>query len=339
MSSVRHQTGSRRSTRVQAQNPTTTPKADPPAFAGLDESNPYEDEGRICEIQTYEQRFNSRGDPVLLHSGRRSELGWEAQKSCEAALVLTRFYSITRDLESTQLEIQSPFVKGALKEVVRSYPGVNLDSNGHIYIYDKPHCLFHYRHELERYASKLRDKKAKDHVNLCIQYMARVLRKEIASYENKMQDDDVLPGLEFETLWMAFRPGALLYQRVKDVDIICRLREMVQDRNEPHTTPYWRVYAEILAYTGRDFDYIHHKVNISHFDGYKPLHELEIFPLDYHREKDSIRVKTLERGKKYVSLVGIHHCTYDGLADALPDGPFCADSRKDTQLNMVSFQH
>ena len=66
---------------------------------------------------------------------------------------------------------------------------------------------------------------------------------------------------------------------------------------------------------GRSLEYIYHIVDISHYDGYKPLKELEIFPLEHHHQQDSIKASILERGKRYVSLRGIDHCSYEGLAD------------------------
>ena len=68
MRTMRHRT--RMMTRAQKWGSAAATNMDEAAFAGLEESHPFEDEGKNCEIQTYEQRYNSRGDPVLLHSGR-----------------------------------------------------------------------------------------------------------------------------------------------------------------------------------------------------------------------------------------------------------------------------
>ena len=67
-------------------------------------------------------------------------------------------------------------------------------------IFGEPRCLFYYCSELEDHASMLQDQVAKDHVTFCLQYMAQFLRREIRSYENTMQDKDVIPGLEFQNL-------------------------------------------------------------------------------------------------------------------------------------------
>ena len=306
-----------KSTRAQTRKSKAAAKADAALFAGLEESK---EEGQNCELHTYERRFNSRGEAILLQSGCKTELERENQPSAEAALVLTRLYDISRELQATQLEINSPHIKAALREAVRSYPEVNIDSSGPITIFGEPRCLFHYRIELEAYASTLHDQIAKHHVNFCLRYMARVLRSEILSYRNTMQDQDVTPGLEFQNLWMAFKPGALLYQKINNVDVICRLKEMSEIKEMYKTrgdkyAPFWHLRTEVLRCVGKQMSYMYHIVDISHYDGYKPLNELEMFPLEYHPQRDSIKRNILQRGEKYVSLRGIHHCSYEGLAD------------------------
>ena len=270
-----------KSTRAQTRKSKAAAKADAALLAGLDESDTYKDEGQKCELHTYERRFNTRGEAILLQSGCKTELGGVMESSIEAALVLTRFYDISRKLETTQLKIKSPYIKAALREVVRSYPEVNINSSGDISIFGEPRCLFHYHSELEAHASMLQDHIAKDHVTFCLQYMAKSLRREILSYQNTMKDKDVIPGLEFQNLWMAFKPGALLYQKDNNVDVICRFKKM-GERKYDNLPPFWRVMTEVLMCEGKQLVYKYHKVDIPHFDGYRPLKELEIFPLEHH---------------------------------------------------------
>lgn len=113
---------SRKSTANQTQKSKEAANKCNNAFAALNQTT-FENEGEICEIHMYERRFDSRGDQVLLQSGTRADLGWTINRSMEAALVLTRYYSITKELVSTQLEIISPHIRAALNEVVGSYPG------------------------------------------------------------------------------------------------------------------------------------------------------------------------------------------------------------------------
>jgi len=283
------------------------------AFAALDD-DVYKNQGVECEIHMYERRFNSRGEAILLQSGSRSEFPWATESSIEAALVLTKYYSIQKQLEGTQLEIKSPYIRAAMKAVIQSYPGVNINSSGPILINDDPMCLLHYRHELHTYSSKSRDKKVKEHITFLLQYMTKILDREIMSYEELMQNEDVPPSLEFKNLWMAFKPGALLYHKANGIHTACRLRSMTKVK--PFQQPeYWALETESIVYDGKDFRFSASKSTISSYDGYRPITEFELFPLEYHEDEKSIRTVLLERGNKYTTFLGIQHCVYEGLAE------------------------
>jgi len=79
--------------------------------------------GLICEIKTYEARYNYRGEQVPLQVGKISDLDPHPHEDHSSALVLTRYYArVTKELQRTELTIRSPFMKNALKEVVKEYP-------------------------------------------------------------------------------------------------------------------------------------------------------------------------------------------------------------------------
>jgi hypothetical protein len=100
------------------------------------------DTGEICEVHMYQVRYVSRGERILLQVGYSSELQWDNNPSREAALVVTKFYTVSKQLESTRLSIQSPYIEQGLRDVVGSYPGINFKTKGALNIFDEPRCLF-----------------------------------------------------------------------------------------------------------------------------------------------------------------------------------------------------
>ena len=272
------------------------------AFSAL-ENDRYDHQGEKCEIHMYERRFNTRGEPITLQSGSRSDLVWTVESSIEAALVVTRFYNIKKELESTQLEIKSPYIREAMKTVIGSYPGVNINSSGPILVPGDPMCLFHYRNELHSYASNCQTRKAREDILFCLKYLSKVLNREIMSYEELMENNDAAPGLEFQNLWMAFKPGTLLYGQQQGISVISRLQSM--QKVKPYLQPeYWNLVTERIKCDGRDFIFVSEVVRISKYDGYRPLTQLVLFPLEYHRDAEGVRTNLLARGKRYVSMLG-----------------------------------
>ena len=293
-------------------------EADP--LACLDDT--LDDEaGEICELHVYENRYNSRGLMVTLRVGAMDELPAEILRNPHAALVLVRTYDQSRTLKNTTLEIRSPYMRKALQDVIGSYPGVNLDSVGIIQISgpDVPRCLFHYRQELHEYAEASNDDDIQEHVGFLLKYMARAMHKEMSSWQTLMESSEKRPGLEYADLWMAYRPGDLLFSLLESDGgpQICRLRNMEMTRQETGSGQFaevWVLYGEVLDCTGEYVSYADYSTHIPKYDGYRPLGELLMFPLRYHSDEARIRDEQLKQSKYWLSLVGVHHRSYTGLA-------------------------
>jgi hypothetical protein len=151
--------------------------------------------------------------------------------------------------------------------------------------------------------------------------MAKSLQKEIEGYKNMMENAETAPGLESYNLWMAFKPGVLLYCREDGTDVVYRMRSMRRTTStliSGHIKSYWNIICEKIQSQGMRFGYTDEWNMIGHFDGYRPLSELELYPLEYHPEKDRIWSELVARGKKYTSFTGVHYKFYDGVARLLP---------------------
>jgi hypothetical protein len=287
-------------------------------LAGLDAA-PDNDIGEICELHVYENRFNTRGEYVSLQVGAIESLSFDMGRSRDAALVLTRSYSDQRTLKHTTLQINSPYMKTALQNVVKSYPGISLNTTGPLKMQDDPRCVFHYRNELKAYADASNDADVEEHVEFLLRYMKRSMRQEINSYETLMEGNNTEPGLEFENLWMAFRPGDILYRQVDSEDIACRLQSMTDFKPEGlgqvqfKESRYWELKIEGIICDGDNFGYTSMYVHIKHYDGYRALRDLNIFPFRYHAESERIESEILTRGRYYLTLLGVHYRFYKGM--------------------------
>lgn len=289
---------------------------DPLSTVAAEEIAPDADEhdGQECILISYDAVYNSKGDKYILETGTRTKDDFAPPKTRDqrAAMVRTRFFDSSKVLERSELEIRSPHIKNALKKVIGSYPGLNIGSVGSVRAKGVPQFLFHYRQELRDFAlaSSL---DARVHIEFALQYMQRLLHSEIAMYDLLMHDE-ICPGLEFGYLWMAYKPGALLYHRdARGIEQIRRLASITRDR-EVDEAKEWCLKLEEIECNGSDFVRTTSSHYIQHYDGFKPLHELTYFPLQHHPEKDRIRQELIARGKRYVSLLGIHHLEYRGSA-------------------------
>ena len=266
----------------------------------------------------FESRYNSKGELVTLEAGTRQDLELP-ERGSESALVLTKYYETTGELEDTELEIQSPHLKAALEEVITYYPGLQLNAE-EVMISGLPKCLFHYRTELTTYGNSLQDAEAKRHLSLLLKHTWKVFETQIRTYSSQMESPLGLPiespALTFEHLWMVFRPGCFIYvQDVKDRAVL-RLKWVEKYmRRKKHLG--WDITAEQITYDGEDFGYNTRDFFIRRYEDYRCLKELPVCPLQYAPQAAEIRREMIARGQKFIALRGIHYKSYRGAAEAL----------------------
>ena len=80
--------------------------------------------------------------------------------------------------------------------------------------------------------------------------------------------------------------------------LVCESVDLV-DRPVSHTVGVGRVQTTIL---------------LKYFKGTAKIDSLDAFPIQYHTDEAKLRESVIKRGNKWVSLIGVHHMQYDGLA-------------------------
>lgn len=273
--------------------------------------------GLKLELKTYEVRDNSKGDKVVLQTGKKVEFPKKLEKDHESAMVVTKTYDKNKELVRTEVVIRSPHIKAALKEAIVNYPGLDQDAEK-VTLSDSPKCLFHYRKELQAYGRQLQDQTAKDHLIFALNYMRTVFVSDIPHYTSSMTNRSRGPGLDFDRLWMAYRPGDLIFVRSKAESGVGRLVSMTQ---EGFIWCRWVVKLERVVCIGDELEYSTFGHTISSYSGFKHFQDLDVFPLQYHPEYHSVRKAMIERGRKFFALRGVHQRYYQGNARWASDPP------------------
>jgi len=138
------------------------------------------------------------------------------------------------------------------------------------------------------------------------------LGQAISSYYTFMESPTATPGIEHEFLWMVFKPGCLLFHTKKGIQTILRLLKTTKLRWSD-----WCIEAESFVYDGENFGKVIKRIYIRWYEGYKPLQELKVYPLQIHPRRDEILQSLAARGRKYVSLRDMSHRFYSGAVDSL----------------------
>ncbi|KAH8122446.1 P-loop containing nucleoside triphosphate hydrolase protein [Trichoderma asperelloides] len=122
-------------------------------------------------------------------------------------------------------------------------------------------------------------------------------------------------SLDHQCLWMAFRPGDLIYVSAKgyEDERIYRLVSMeYKERILSSVAFAWCIKALCIVSDGNMFGERQVDFTINQFHGIRQLHALPVFPLKYHPEAARIYAQWLNRGKKFCGLYSWHYLQYNG---------------------------
>ena len=229
------------------------------------------------------------------------------------------------DCPRTELEIQSPYIKKALKTCVPFYANIDVEGKS-ICLQDQPRCVFHYREQLINYHNGCLESGETDaalHVKFILDYMFNTLSPEIRHFTN-FAENIMHPAIDFLSLWMVFVPGDIVYiekkcHHTKARGSLMRLQSM--DRcpcPRQWCGKYsWTLVAHAIDYDGHDFGHTERRVKVEPYEGVKAIQDLAVVPLRYHPDGDKIRTGLIERGEKFVQLHGRHYKQCKAVAELL----------------------
>lgn len=282
------------------------------------DSEPTSD-GEDCELHFYESRLDTRGEATVLRAGTRSTITPPKTRSHRACLLLTRYYDFDGTLYGTEVTVQSRHLVSAIRKVLGDPRDITFDEEVAKFT-EPPRFLYHYQAQLREYSNASGNSVLQAHTELLLSYVQKALYRESEVFKSIDFENSLSPRLEHRHLWAIFRPRCLLYQKHEGVDVILRLRYICE--SEPRygnstKIKAWTVGVERIDYCGNDVRYVKDSVDVPHFDGRKPVHELEIFPVQFHPGKKKIQEDLLVRGRKFLSLCDIQHYSYDGMAQMI----------------------
>lgn len=166
------------------------------------------------------------------------------------------------------------------------------------------------RKERKKNQKRLDDKRK--HLKVLIKY----IDKDFHDIKNTLEPMLQSGLITFDLLWALWKPGTLVYSptygspdtpRVFKVDVAERHTSMMKG-------DFYFVEAKYFEYDGKRFGYGNVSEDISEFKGARKITSLPCYPLEYHKEEAELREKLIERGKKFVTLAGVHFKACSGMA-------------------------
>ena len=175
--------------------------------------------------------------------------------------------------------------------------------------------------QLEAYqASHDTESSGIQHLELLIQYLTDHYAETIKRRNALLDHSEI----SFDLLWCLFQPNTLVYTTCSGSDQPrCLKFELGQMKVSPQGEVFFQLECRYLDYDGKLFGEVLTSLVIESFRGVKKINTLDVFPLQYHEQKEELKEVLLAYGWKFVSLMGKHHHRYNSFTFVKKDGkPF-----------------
>lgn len=249
------------------------------------------------------------------------------RKFADVALLLRRTYHW--DLNkgeswSMTLEIQSPVLRKAFKDIVQGFTSSSLEQNP-IVIQEPFSELYFCRERIRAAIENAESDEIKVELELLEQFRKTYMKQTIESLEISLSEGYI----EAADLWSLFPMGSKIILQNRDVAgkplIWCmNVRgcfEEPADRQD--FLKVWIIHVEFTSFNGTQFLPVERTFRIGGYKGPRAVRSLPAYPLDLHPQKEELQKELIARGKQYVDLCTQNttattergkgtHCSYSG---------------------------
>ena len=307
--SVEDYSAARRGILQDVANVSTTATQPVPAH----DEEPFDFKVDLVDIREKEQWGDA--PMITLTPNRHQAKSSVAARYEDYILVLRRRFNMLGERQSTDLEVRSPQILRAFRNVLGDHPSMNFDSD--FVAISKPYApLFHYRKELRSYASdKSRTVVEKEHLDVLIKFMD----KNLSQTERDYGHSEPYQMVSYPLLWTLFRPEEVIiaqgdhFDECYTVDT-CEYVPEVRQGTDDDLTPYFKIEAKRWDYNGTRFGMCTEKLKIREFPTPVKIDTLVVYPIRFHKKEnpESLRERLTQRGRKWREILEKTHMHYNG---------------------------
>lgn len=275
--------------------------------------------GSVCEVKWLVQHGDKDAvekDEYLLSLNRKPH--------SQNAIVTKQVFQ-NDELKKRTLEINSPHLLKALKEIVKYYPEESLEFETKASFKDPFKLLNHHAKDLAQYAENSSDADVKNHIELLLEFLVTEAGDK-AIEERRLREAGLIT---FDLLWTVFKPGDIIFQQDHGHPRLYKLQKTGYGTGCDELDRLFELTLEYTSCDGKNVRKASITLKIrekSEFVGESPakITELSLFPFSYleDSEKDGMLEMLAERGERYMEIRGVQTYNYEGLFMFLKRPPF-----------------
>ena len=277
--------------------------------------------GEKPEFKIYQDRVKKDGSRHTVAVDRLDAN--ELPDDTQYAMVVRQVFTDKNALELTKVDINSPYLLKAFRDVVRSHPAVGSDFTKPFEMESPFQMLYHFWDDLTEYRETVDDDLARMHVSLLLDFMKTEMGKEREHCLGMVRKKQIT----FGRLWTIFKPRGIVYTAPYGQPWLLRVYKTGYEENNT-IGKYMDVHLE---YTDYDDDgkvgkarYLVRIIQKRKFGGENPaaITDLDAYPIEFLNNQESLTERLSERGKTFLEHKGILTRAYDGLAAYLREPPY-----------------
>ncbi|CAM1511017.1 Fc.00g085300.m01.CDS01 [Cosmosporella sp. VM-42] len=241
---------------------------------------------------------------------------------------------------ATLVDIKSKLLRECLQDVIGNVNGISLvDETPKV----DPNLLFlfalgshadftltRYLEDLHKHLKSLKDAAPagdtskeikKNKVRLETKRKQLKLLLKYVDHDYAKTKESLYPMLEnglitFDLLWALWKPSTLAYTTTYGSTADPRVFkvDMAQQHSSIVKGKFYYIDGKYFEFDGKKFGYGNVAEEVQEFQGARKITSLACYPLKYHKNEKQLRADLIERGKKFVSLGGVHYKSYHGMA-------------------------
>ncbi|KAI9766368.1 MAG: hypothetical protein M1840_006632 [Geoglossum simile] len=206
------------------------------------------------------------------------------------------------------VDVKSEGLQDILREIFKDVNGISLGE-------DKPSVhpalLLTYLPQLEAYQTIHSTHSSIQHLKLLTQYLTDHYDATLKRFNALLKEGKI----SFDLLWILFQPNTLVYTTCPGSDQPRYLKfNFGQMEQSSQGECFFKLDCRYLDYNRKIFGEVETSLAVAEFRGTKKVNTLDVFPLQYHEQAEKLKDALTARGRKFISLMGIYHRNYKGIA-------------------------
>ncbi|KAL4983359.1 P-loop containing nucleoside triphosphate hydrolase protein [Aspergillus falconensis] len=138
-------------------------------------------------------------------------------------------------------------------------------------------------------------------LSVALAYIEEDHAQNIASMDSLLNRQEI----SWDLLWALFIPGSLVYHyhHLTQQKQILRFRQARKRLRTKDMVKFWQIMCDIVVFDGMKLGYskVEH-FEIDEYPGARKIYDLDIFPLEFVKDKTAVYKHAVERGKRYCEV-------------------------------------